>query len=102
MLIADKAYDSRAIGTYLHKRRIQSNIPQRKKREGTQCRTKGPKPKFDAKLYKERNVIERLVGWLKNCRRIATRFEKKAEHFLAMIKLTFIKCYLKRHFSDTP
>ena len=51
--------------------------------------------------YKEPNVIERLIGWLKNCRRIASRFEKNAHNFMAMINLAFINLYLEKYFSDT-
>jgi transposase len=36
-------------------------------------------------------VIERLVGWLKEHRRIATRFEKLASSFMAMVKLSFVR-----------
>ena len=100
-LIADRAYDATYIRKYLTKRAIKSNIPLKKPRKGTQRRKRGPKPTCDPKKYKERNVIERLIGWLKNCRRIATRFEKNAHNFLAMIKLAFINLYLKKYFSDT-
>ena len=33
---------------------------------------------FDAALYKERNLIERLLNKLKNFRRVATRYDKTA------------------------
>lgn len=99
-IMADRAYDATYIRRYLTKRSIKSNIPLKKPRKGTKRRKRGPKPTFDPKKYKERNVIERMIGWLKNCRRIATRFEKNAQHFLAMIKLAFINLYLKKYFSD--
>jgi len=40
-------------------------------------------------------VIERLVGWLKEHRRIATRFEKLASCFLEMVKLSFVWRYFR-------
>jgi uncharacterized protein (UPF0548 family) len=40
-------------------------------------------------------VIERLVGWLKKHRRIATRFEKLASSFMALVKLSFVRRYLR-------
>jgi transposase len=40
-------------------------------------------------------VVERLVGWLKEHRRIATRFEKLASSFLAMVKLSFMQRYFR-------
>lgn len=50
---------------------------------------------FDADAYRGRNVIERCVGWLKECRRFATRFEKLAVRFLAMVQLAMIRRYLR-------
>jgi len=41
-------------------------------------------------------VVERLVGWLKEHRRIATRFEKLASSFLAMVKLSFVRRYFRK------
>ncbi len=40
-------------------------------------------------------MIECCVGWLKECRAIATRFEKLAVNFLAMLKLALIQRYLR-------
>lgn len=56
--------------------------------------TKSNEPRregFDKELYRERNVVERCFGWLKECRRVATRYEKLAVHFLAMVKLAMIR-----------
>ena len=39
--------------------------------------------------YKERHVIECMFGKLKYFRRIATRYEKKASHFMEMLALHF-------------
>jgi hypothetical protein len=40
-------------------------------------------------------VIERLVGWLKEHRRVATRFEKLSSSYMAMVKLSFVWRYLR-------
>jgi uncharacterized protein (UPF0548 family) len=40
-------------------------------------------------------MVERLVGWLKEHRRIATRFEKLASSFPAMVKLSFVRRYFR-------
>ena len=60
---------------------------------------------FDRAAYRERNIVERLVGWLKESRRIFSRFEKTATNFAGMIKVAFIHRYLrlmcKLTFSDT-
>jgi transposase len=50
---------------------------------------------FDRDEYRRRSVVECCVGWLKECRRIATRFEKLAVNFLAMLKLAMIEQYLR-------
>lgn len=50
---------------------------------------------FDREAYRRRNIIERLIGWLKECRRILSRFEKTAVNFSGMIKMAFIQRYLR-------
>ena len=40
-------------------------------------------------------MIERLVGWLKEHRRIATRFEKLGSSYMAMVKLSFVRRYFR-------
>jgi transposase len=100
-IIADKGYDFSTVRQYLRQRNIEAVIPPRRVPETWRCHKRGPKPNTDFKLYKERNRIERFIGWMKNCRRIATRFEKYASSFLTMIKLSFIKFFLKNYFSDT-
>jgi transposase len=49
---------------------------------------------MDRVLYRERNVVERLVGWLKEYRRIATRYEKLAASYLAFVQLASIRIWL--------
>jgi transposase len=100
-VIADKGYDFPPVRQYLRKRNIKAVIPLRRIPETWQCHKRGPKPKTDFKIYKERNIIERFIGWMKNCRRIATRYDKHADSFLAMVKISFIKFFLKNYFSDT-
>lgn len=56
---------------------------------------------FDRETYRQRSAIENCVGWMKECRRIATRFEKLALNFLAMLKLVIIQRYLRIAFSDS-
>ena len=50
---------------------------------------------FDKEVYRRRNIVERLIGWLKECRRIFSRFEKTAKNFGGMIKMAFIQRYLR-------
>lgn len=50
---------------------------------------------FDRESYRDRNIVERLIGWLKESRRIFSRFEKTARNFAGFIKLAFIQRYLR-------
>ena len=50
---------------------------------------------FDKANYRRRSIVEQLIGWLKECRRVATRYEKRAMHYLSMIKLAMIGRYLR-------
>lgn len=72
----DKGYSSRANRRYLRRRGIRITIPRRKDERRT-----GP---FDRTLYKLRNRVERLINRLKQFRRLATRYEKRAANFRAM------------------
>lgn len=92
----DKSYDAGWIRRWCLRKNIESVIPARKDvRNGP-----GRPPTCNEKKYKERNAVERCVGRLKERRRIATRYEKKASHFEAMLKWAFIGEYLKRELSD--
>lgn len=82
----DKGYSSRRIRAYLRRRGIGYTIP-RKRNE----RRNGP---FDKELYRLRNQVERLINRLKQNRRIATRYEKKAENYLAMLHIGTIMLWL--------
>lgn len=88
----DKAYDVPRIRAWCGQRRIKAVIPEKAKPHG---RKRGRPPKFDREAYRRRNVVERCIGWLKICRRIATRSEKLAVHFLAMVKLAMIQRCLR-------
>jgi transposase len=50
---------------------------------------------FDREAYRDRNIVERLIGWLKESRRLFTRFEKTATNFGGMIRLAFIQRHLR-------
>jgi transposase len=75
----------------LKRHRISAVIPTRDNPNESAQR---PDPNFDKATYRRRNVIERCIGWMKESRRIVTRFEKLAVNFLAMIKLGMIdRCF---------
>lgn len=87
-LAGDKAYDAQWIRDYLAAEQITAVIPRR-------ARETRDSSEFDRERYRGRNVIERLVGRLKECRRIFSRFEKTAVNYLGMLKLGMIRFYLK-------
>jgi len=85
-VVGDKGYSSHRIRAGLHRRGIRAVIPHKVNEHRT-----GP---FDRALYRERNVVERCINRLKQCRRIATRYEKLADHFLAMVTVACILQWL--------
>lgn len=89
-LAGDKGYRADWIDAFLLEQGVQPVIPS-KSNEGREARSVS----FDREQYRQRNIVERLIGWLKECRRILTRFEKRAKNFLGMIKWAFVQRYLK-------
>lgn len=86
MVLADKAYSSRAIREHLRKRGIRAVIPVPADQRGHRLRRGsrgGRPPTFDREAYKQRNTIERCINRLKQWRGIATRYEKTATIYLA-------------------
>jgi transposase len=59
------------------------------------------KPCFSKRLYRERSLIERFFSKLKHFRRVATRYDKLAANFLAMVKLASIRLWLRAYESTT-
>lgn len=97
-LAGDKGYDSRTIRSNLRQRGIKPVIAHRKLPNG---QYPPQAANFDKQRYRQRNVVERLIGKLKEFRRIATRFEKLADHFIAIVQIGFIRIWLKNLLSYT-
>ena len=91
---SDKGYSYPRIRRWLRAHAIIAVIPQRDDQRAKR------ELKFDKTIYRRRCVIECSIGWLKESRRIGTRFEKTARNFLAMIQMAIIKRYLRIWFSD--
>jgi transposase len=87
-LAADKGYSYPHIRQWLKRHHIQPVIPTRK----DQPRERD----FDKKTYRRRNIIERAIGWYKECRRLATRFEKLAVNYVAFWMVAMIEKLLCR------
>lgn len=93
----DKGYSYTHVRQWLRTKGIRAVIPERKDQLR---RHKGRPLRFSRDEYRKRNVIERAVGWLKERRRIATRYEKLAVRFRAMLHLAMLECCLRR-FANT-
>ena len=89
-LAGDKGYRANWIDEYLLDLGITPVIPSK----GGDSKEARLIP-FDKNAYRDRNIIERLIGWLKECRRVFARFEKTALNYAGMIKMAFIQRYLR-------
>ena len=87
----DKGYDGAAQRATIREYGSTPLIPHRK-RDGSY--PEGAED-FDKELYKKRNVVERLIGKLKEFRRIATRYDKLAESFRSFVIIGFIRIWTK-------
>ncbi|MEL6704010.1 MAG: transposase, partial [Bacteroidota bacterium] len=77
------------IRAWLRRKGIAAVIPSKRNR-------KRPR-RHDRALYRERNVVERTLGHLKEHRRIGTRHEKLAESYRAMVQLAIVERYLREY-----
>ncbi len=98
-LAGDKGYSYPGVREWLRRHGIQPVIPQR---EDQRVRHRGRPIAFDRRAYRRRCLIECCEGWLRECRRIATRFEKLAVSYLAILKLGIIARYLRAGFQTEP
>lgn len=87
ILCGDKGYDSEKLRMKIRESGMRPVIPKR----GNSLQS----PDFCHEIYKQRNMIERFIGKLKENRRIATRYDKTASNYEAFIHLAAIKNWLK-------
>jgi transposase len=87
MLLADRGYDADWIRELVCQQGAWANIPPKRNRKDPIC--------FSAYLYRARNLIERFFNKIKQCRRVATRYDKLAATYLAFIKLASIRIWLR-------
>ena len=92
-VVGDKAYDSDALDTRFRKRRVKMISPHRRGRV---------KPKTqdgrELRRYVRRWKIERFFAWLKNNRRIGSRWERKTANFAGFVKLATIMILARNYF----
>jgi transposase len=87
MLLADRGYDANWIRELARQQGAWANIPPKRNRKDPIC--------FSPYLYRARNLIERFFNKIKQCRRVATRYDRLAANYLAFIKLASIRIWLR-------
>jgi putative transposase len=85
-VLGDKGYDSNDLLAYVASLEAEAVIPSKKNRNEQR--------EIDRELYKDRNKIERFIGRVKHYRRVATRYEKTARNYLAMLHLVSAMVWL--------
>jgi transposase len=86
-VIADRAYDSNALRKLIADAGMLAVIPSTRSRKVA--------IPHNADLYKQRNRIERCFNKLKHFRRFATRFDRRAAHFLAFIHIASAMIWMR-------
>lgn len=86
-VLADRAYDSNALRELIAGIGATAVIP------STRSRSK-PIP-HDRAIYRCRNRIERCFNKLKHFRRFATRYDRRAIHFLSLIHLAATMIWMR-------
>jgi transposase len=87
MLLADRGYDADWIRELARQQGAWANIPPKRNRKDPIC--------FSPYLYRARNLIERFFNKIKQCRRVATRYDKLAANYQAFIQLASIRIWLR-------
>jgi len=81
-VVGDKGYSSQKARRAVRRRGMRPVIPTKSNARR--------QPHFDRALYRERNRVERCINRLKQYRRVATRYEKLAVNYLAMVTIAAI------------
>ena len=84
-LLADRGYDADHLRNRLAERQAEAVIP-------TTASRRKPIP-YDIVAYRQRNTVERLWARLKDYRRVATRYDKLADNFLAGVLIAATVSY---------
>jgi len=87
MLLADRGYDADCIRELAMKKGAWANIPPKSNRRDPIC--------FSSYLYRARNQVERVFNWIKQCRRVATRYDRPAANYLAFVQFASIRLWLR-------
>lgn len=86
-LVGDKGYDTNAVLARMEEAGAEAVVPAKKNR----CDAR----KIDENLYRDRNKVERFFLQIKQNRAVATRYDKTASSYLAVVELAYLMCWLK-------
>lgn len=92
-VVGDKGYSFAPFRAFLRRRGIRMTIARRSNQP-----QRGP---FQRPIYRQRNQVERLIGRLKQFRRIATRYDKRATNYAALLTIAAIFLW-SQDFAYTP
>ena len=95
LLLADKGYSYESLRRTLRARNIRHVIPQRTDQRARRNGRPGRRPLVVAAAYRRRNVVERCVARLKQFRALATRYEKRAANYRALVFLAALLLWLR-------
>lgn len=85
-VVGDKGYDTDAVLARIAGLQADAVVPAKRTR-------KRPRD-LDENLYEDRNKVERFFLKIKQNRAVATRYDKKAACFLAVVQLASLMCWL--------
>ncbi|MFH8838163.1 IS5 family transposase [Streptomyces sp. NPDC017868] len=97
-LAVDKAYSNGPVREYPRRRGIHHSIPEKTDSRAARLRKGsrgGRPPGFDEERYKKRNTVERAINRLKQCRAIATRYDKRGYVFLGTATAAAVVIWLR-------
>jgi transposase len=86
IVLADKAYDTDAIRSLVKQRKCRANIPIKVNRKQSFS--------FSRWVYRQRNLVERFFNRIKNMRGIATRYDRRADNYLAALKIVAARIWI--------
>ena len=84
---ADKGYDSDKFREVIASKGAEAVIPPKRPRKELLP--------YDKDVYQDRNLVERFFNKIKNFRRIATRYDKTALSFAAMLAIAAAMIWLR-------